>query len=107
MVTALMIADSKGRERAPGSRPERGFGEPDGWVTQQSGVMKSSKRATASGALECAARCSTRGSTGSTSPSYVPNERPWFVGAMSNASDDEIYRSEPYQFFERKPCWMR
>ncbi|MBW2211818.1 MAG: ATP-binding protein [Deltaproteobacteria bacterium] len=98
MVTALIIADSEGHEFLV-SRDRNADGEPEGWVTRTSGLHESK------GQLLRERWSEQRQLVEKfwiDLPGYVPTERPWFVGAVSSAPDDEIYRTEPYQFFERK-----
>ncbi len=98
MVSALIVADSRGSEFVV-SRDRNPEGEPEGWVTRTRGLEHGDGRLLRE-------RWNDQRELVEDSwvdlPGYVPTERPWFVGAMNNESDTEIYRSEPYQFFERK-----
>ena len=98
MVNALIVADSKGHEFLV-SRDRNEHDEPEGWVTRTRDLHDSKGRLLRE-------RWNLQRELVETSwvdlPGYVPTERPWFVGAINNASDDEIYRSEPYHFFDRK-----
>ena len=98
MVTALIVADSKGHEFLL-SRDSEVAGEPRGWITRTRGLHEAKGRLLRE---RWSAERELLGKSWIDLPGYVPAERPWFIGAMSNASDAEIYRTEPYQFFERK-----
>ena len=98
MVTALIVADSEGHEFIV-SRGSNAEGDPEGWLTRTRGLERGDGRLLRE-------RWTDQRQLVEESwvdlPGYVPSERPWFVGAIGNGADDEIYRSEPYHFFERK-----
>ena len=98
MVTALIVADSKGHELLL-SRDRQTADEPRGWVTRTRGLREAKGRLLRE---HWSAERELLGKSWIDLPGYVPADRPWFIGAMSNASDAEIYRTEPYQFFERQ-----
>jgi len=98
MVTALIVADSKGHEFMV-SRDNNAEGEPEGWLTRTRGLEQGDGRLLRE---RWTAQRELVEESWVDLPGYVPTERPWFVGAMTNTADDEIYRSDPYQFFERK-----
>jgi hypothetical protein len=98
MVTALIIADSNGNELYL-SRARNAQGDPEGWLTRTRGLPRGNGRVLRE---RWSADRELLEKTWVDLPGYVPTERPWFIGAVSNASDDQVYRSEPYTFFERK-----
>ncbi len=98
MVTALIIADSNGNELYL-SRARNAQGDPEGWLTRTRGLPRGNGRLLRE---RWSADRELLEKTWVDLPGYVPTERPWFIGAVSNASDDQVYRSEPYTFFERK-----
>lgn len=91
-VTAVVVADSNGREVYL-SAERNPDGELQGWLTRARGVPESNGR-------YLQKSWSPEGRLLSESweelPGYVPEERPWFVGAIANESDDAIFRSPPY-----------
>ena len=98
MVTALIIADSKGKELLL----SRWYDENEalrGWTTRTRGLPH------AKGKLLREHWSPDRERVGDEwieLPGYVPMERPWFAGAQRASSEDSVYRSEPYEFFEQK-----
>lgn len=96
MVTALIIADSQGNELYL-SRGYDERGAPAGWWTRTRGLPEGKGRLLReqwSRDRELIERAWID------LPGYVPAERPWFVGALQNPAQDEVFRTMPYHFFE-------
>ena len=96
MVTALIVADSRGRELHL-SRGRNAEGQPEGWVTRSRGL------AGVQGRLLLEHWSEDRELLGTSwieLPGYVPTERPWFIGALEAPSEEELFRTEPYRFLE-------
>jgi hypothetical protein len=98
VVAAIILADSDGRELLI-SRRRGEDGQAIGWTTRARGLPKSKGRVlreqwTPDRQLESSEWTTLEG--------YVPSERPWFQGALTLVEEDDVYRSEPYHFFELK-----
>jgi hypothetical protein len=98
MVTALIIADQKGNELHL-SRLRQSDGSVTGWVTRTRGLPKGQGKLLRE---RWNLKKERLDSEWVDLPGYAPTERPWFVGALGNEADEDVYRSEPYPFFEEK-----
>ena len=98
MVSAMIIADSRGHELHL-SRAQNAEGKPEGWLTRTRGLKRGKGKLLRERWSE---QHVLLDATWVELPGYVPSERPWFRGAMSIGSNDEVFRSAPYVFFEEK-----
>jgi hypothetical protein len=98
VVASLIVADDQGRELVI-SRRRADDGAPDGWTTRARGLPDSDGRLLRE---QWSAERELVSSEWIELAGYEPSERTWFVGAAALAGDDDVYRTEPYQFFELK-----
>jgi hypothetical protein len=98
VVASLILADSTGRELVISRRRDQD-GQDEGWTTRTSGLPKSEGRVLRE---HWSLDRKPVDSEWTALEGYVPTERPWFVGASALESEDGVFRSQPYAFFELK-----